>query len=73
MENLEKTVAERKKQRVSTVYISIDTSIDWSILYRNQEGGSPSTGDFIDMFLDAEVDVSEVQFGEASDVSERDR
>lgn len=31
--------------------------------------GLKSTGDFIDLFLDAEVDVSEVQFGEDSDVS----
>ncbi|GMS97325.1 hypothetical protein PENTCL1PPCAC_19500 [Pristionchus entomophagus] len=50
MENLEKTVAERKRQR---------------------EAGSPSTGDFIDMFLDAEVDVSEVQFGENSDTARK--
>ncbi|GMT19054.1 hypothetical protein PFISCL1PPCAC_10351, partial [Pristionchus fissidentatus] len=50
MDNLEKTVAERKKQR---------------------ESGSPSTGDFIDMFLDAEVDVSEVQFGENSDTARK--
>ncbi|GMR38840.1 hypothetical protein PMAYCL1PPCAC_09036 [Pristionchus mayeri] len=39
---------------------------------KNQrEGGSPSTGDFIDMFLDAEVDVSEVQFGESSDTARK--
>ncbi|KAF8375044.1 hypothetical protein PRIPAC_81473 [Pristionchus pacificus] len=33
--------------------------------------GLKSTGDFIDLFLDAEVDVSEVQFGEDSDTARR--
>ncbi|GMT22203.1 hypothetical protein PFISCL1PPCAC_13500, partial [Pristionchus fissidentatus] len=31
------------------------------------ENGKDTSGDFIDLFLDAEVDVSEVQFGEESD------
>ncbi|GMR56367.1 hypothetical protein PMAYCL1PPCAC_26562, partial [Pristionchus mayeri] len=38
---------------------------------KQREAGSPSTGDFIDMFLDAEVDVSEVQFGENSDTARK--
>ncbi|GMR45274.1 hypothetical protein PMAYCL1PPCAC_15469, partial [Pristionchus mayeri] len=33
--------------------------------------GEKSSGDFIDLFLDAEVDVSEVQFGEESDTSRK--
>ncbi|GMS94950.1 hypothetical protein PENTCL1PPCAC_17125, partial [Pristionchus entomophagus] len=33
--------------------------------------GAPSTGDFIDIFLDAEVDKSEVQFGENADTARK--
>ncbi|GMT22206.1 hypothetical protein PFISCL1PPCAC_13503, partial [Pristionchus fissidentatus] len=36
-----------------------------------EENGNTETSDFIDMFLDAEVDVSEVQFGEESDTSKK--
>ncbi|GMT23067.1 hypothetical protein PFISCL1PPCAC_14364, partial [Pristionchus fissidentatus] len=36
-----------------------------------KENGNEETGDFIDLFLDAEVDASEVQFGEDSDTTKK--
>ncbi|GMT21589.1 hypothetical protein PFISCL1PPCAC_12886 [Pristionchus fissidentatus] len=36
-----------------------------------ETNGNEATGDFIDLFLDAEVDASEVQFGENSDTAKK--